>query len=91
MSIPASNACPVPDISRWLGRYSIGQLRVDAWYTTQRGRRVDAAERGLLLHLLGRFHNAPHTVEVGCGTGHFAAFLAQHGLSMIAVDVHPQC
>jgi ubiquinone/menaquinone biosynthesis C-methylase UbiE len=43
----------------------------------------------LLLHLLGQFQNARRAIEVGCGTGHFAAFLAQHGLSMIGVERAP--
>jgi ubiquinone/menaquinone biosynthesis C-methylase UbiE len=61
----------------------------EAWYTTRRGGRADAAERGLLLHLLGQFQSARHAVEVGCGTGHFAAFLSQHGFSMIGVERAP--
>ena len=61
----------------------------EAWYTTRRGRRADAAERRLLLHLLGQFHDARNAIEVGCGTGHFAAFLVQHGLSVIGIERAP--
>ncbi len=61
----------------------------EAWYATRRGRRADAAERRLLLHLLEPFPQARSAVEIGCGTGHFAAFLAQRGLDIIGLDRAP--
>lgn len=61
----------------------------EAWYATLRGRRADVAERKLLLHLLRAFPDARSGVEIGCGTGHFAAFLAGHGLSMIGLERAP--
>jgi ubiquinone/menaquinone biosynthesis C-methylase UbiE len=61
----------------------------ERWYTTPRGRRSDAAERGLLLYLLEPFQNARSALEVGCGTGHFAEFLSRRGLRMIALDRSP--
>jgi len=61
----------------------------EAWYATPRGQRADAAERRLLLHLLGAFHDARSAVEMGCGTGHFADFLVQHGVRTIGLDRAP--
>jgi len=61
----------------------------ERWYSTRRGRRADAAERRLLLYLLEPFRKARTAVEVGCGTGHFAAFLARHGLSVTGLDRAP--
>ncbi len=63
--------------------------RYDAWYSTRRGRLADVAERRLLLHLLQVFQDACTAVEIGCGTGHFAGFLAEQGLNMIGLDRAP--
>jgi ubiquinone/menaquinone biosynthesis C-methylase UbiE len=61
----------------------------EAWYATRRGRRADVAERRLLLHLLMPFQDARSAIEIGCGTGHFGAFLAQRGLLAIGLDRAP--
>lgn len=61
----------------------------EAWYETRQGRRADIAERRLLAHLLTRFGDARSGVEIGCGSGHFSAFLAQHGLVMVGIDRAP--
>jgi len=61
----------------------------EAWYATPRGQRADAAERRLLLRLLAAFHDPRSAVEIGCGTGHFADFLVQHGLGIIGLDRAP--
>lgn len=61
----------------------------EAWYATRRGRRADAAERALLLQLLGKFQDVRSALEIGCGTGHFAAFLAEQGFRTIGLDRAP--
>jgi SAM-dependent methyltransferase len=43
----------------------------------------------LLLHLLRIFQDARSAVEIGCGTGHFAGFLAEQRLNMIGLDRAP--
>jgi SAM-dependent methyltransferase len=48
----------------------------EAWYTTPRGRRADRAERALLERLLAPFATARRALEIGCGAGHFTAWLA---------------
>lgn len=63
--------------------------RYEEWYSTHRGRLADAAECKLLLHLLGPFKDVRNAVEIGCGTGHFAGFLARQGLAMIGLDRAP--
>jgi len=63
--------------------------RYQQWYTTRAGRRADAAERRLLLYLIDLFHNARSVLEVGCGTGHFTAFLAVRGFSATGLDRAP--
>ncbi len=63
--------------------------RYEQWYGAGRGLRADAAERGLLLHLLKRFPNARRILEVGCGTGHFAGFLRTLGFHVIGLDRAP--
>lgn len=50
----------------------------ESWYTSPQGRRADAAERALLEWLLASFPSAHSLLEIGCGTGHFTTWLAQH-------------
>jgi ubiquinone/menaquinone biosynthesis C-methylase UbiE len=59
------------------------------WYATRRGRRTDAAERGLLAWLLGHFPSARSLLEVGCGTGHFTRWLATRSLRVVGLDRSP--
>jgi SAM-dependent methyltransferase len=61
----------------------------EAWYATVRGRRVDEAERALLTWLLEPFSGARSVLDVGCGTGHFAAWLRSRELTVIGLDRSP--
>jgi len=61
----------------------------EAWYATARGRRVDEAERALLAWLLAPFADARSVLDVGCGTGHFAAWLRSRALDVIGLDRSP--
>ena len=61
----------------------------EAWYATARGRRVDEAERALLAWLLAPFSGARSVLDVGCGTGHFAAWLRDRALDVIGLDRSP--
>lgn len=61
----------------------------EAWYATRSGQRADQAERALLQWLLARFPGARSVLEVGCGTGHFAAWFAGKGLRVVGLDRAP--
>jgi SAM-dependent methyltransferase len=61
----------------------------EAWYTTARGRRADQAERTLLEWLLAPLPDARTVLDVGCGTGHFAAWLLERGVEVIGLDRSP--
>lgn len=61
----------------------------EAWYATARGRRVDEAERALLAWLLAPFADARSVLDVGCGTGHFTAWLRSRALDVIGLDCSP--
>lgn len=63
--------------------------RYQQWYTTPKGRRTDVAERRLLAYLIEPFQNARVALEVGCGTGHFADFLARRGLGVTGLERAP--
>jgi ubiquinone/menaquinone biosynthesis C-methylase UbiE len=63
--------------------------RYEAWYATPHGRRADQAERALLTRLLGGFPKARSVLEVGCGTGHFTAWLAGQGWPVVGLDRAP--
>ena len=61
----------------------------EQWYSTPRGRRADQAERGLLAWLLSSVPDARSVLEIGCGTGHFAGWLARRGLRVVGLDRSP--
>jgi SAM-dependent methyltransferase len=63
--------------------------RYEAWYTTERGRHADIAERALLEWLLRQLPNARTVLEVGSGTGHFAARMAECGFQVIGLERAP--
>ena len=63
--------------------------RYEDWYTTARGRRASRAETELLRWLLARFPDARTFLEVGCGSGHFTAWLEARGLRPIGLDRAP--
>jgi SAM-dependent methyltransferase len=63
--------------------------RYEAWYATPRGQRADEAERALLTRLLGCFPTARTALEIGCGTGHFTAWLTSQGWRVIGLDRAP--
>lgn len=61
----------------------------EAWYATARGRRVDEAERALLAWLLASFAGVHRALDVGCGTGHFAAWLHRRSIDVVGLDRSP--
>lgn len=61
----------------------------EAWYAIGRGRRVDEAERALLRWLMEWLPPARTVLDVGCGTGHFAAWLRGLSVSVIGLDRSP--
>ncbi|MGI6377407.1 MAG: class I SAM-dependent methyltransferase [Anaerolineae bacterium] len=67
--------------------FAPGAPYYEAWYDTPAGSRADALEKGLLSHLLHlAFADAASALEIGCGTGHFARWLEQQGLSVVGLD-----
>lgn len=63
--------------------------RYEAWYETARGARASRAEEDLLGRLLAAFPGARNVLDVGCGTGHFTAWLARRGLRPIGLERSP--
>lgn len=63
--------------------------RYDTWYGSEKGRRVDRAERTLLDWMLTRLPGTETILEVGCGTGHFSRYLASRSLRVIGADRSP--
>jgi len=63
--------------------------RYEAWYRTKRGRRADIAESALLEWLLRQLPDARTVLEVGSGTGHFAARMAESGFQVIGLERAP--
>jgi ubiquinone/menaquinone biosynthesis C-methylase UbiE len=61
----------------------------EVWYGTTAGRRADQAECALLTWLLEGFPGAQRVLEVGCGTGHFTAWLASQGLQAVGLERAP--
>jgi ubiquinone/menaquinone biosynthesis C-methylase UbiE len=63
--------------------------RYEAWYASPKGQLVDRAERRLLHWLLNKIPDARSLLEVGCGTGHFTAALAEQGFFVVGLDRAP--
>lgn len=61
----------------------------EAWYGTPPGQRADQAERALLAWLLAGFPDVRRVLEVGCGTGHFTAWLATQRLQAVGLERAP--
>ncbi len=59
----------------------------EAWYETSNGQQTDEQEKALLGKLLKLFSRADNVLEIGCGTGHFARWLSDDGLSAVGVDL----
>ncbi|MBK8180076.1 MAG: methyltransferase domain-containing protein [Planctomycetes bacterium] len=60
--------------------------RYESWYATPYGRIADRIERELILELLAPLGPGSSVLEIGCGTAHFSAFLAQAGFRVTGVD-----
>jgi ubiquinone/menaquinone biosynthesis C-methylase UbiE len=61
----------------------------ETWYGSEKGRRVDRAERTLLDWMLARLPGTEMVLEVGCGTGHFSRYLASRSLRVVGADRSP--
>lgn len=70
-------------------RFEQAAERYEDWYETRRGRRASRAERQLLSRLLAEFPHARSALEVGCGTGHFTAWLAERCRRVVGLDRAP--
>jgi SAM-dependent methyltransferase len=60
--------------------------RYEGWYSGP-GRHADTLERRLLAKLLRTFPQACTALEIGCGTGHFARWLAAQNLQVTGLDI----
>lgn len=70
-------------------RFDQAASRYERWYRTARGSGASWGERRLLRRLLTRFPGSLSALEIGCGTAHFARWLAQEGLWVIGLDRSP--
>jgi SAM-dependent methyltransferase len=64
----------------------VAAVRYEQWYREQ-GRQADFLEKGLLAKLLAEFPQAHTALEIGCGTGHFARWLAERKLRVTGLDI----
>jgi ubiquinone/menaquinone biosynthesis C-methylase UbiE len=60
--------------------------RYERWFASPFGKRADQIEHQILGRLLSGISGARSLLDVGCGTGHFAALWAVNGLSAIGLD-----
>jgi ubiquinone/menaquinone biosynthesis C-methylase UbiE len=63
--------------------------RYETWYGSEKGLRVDRAERTLLDWTLAHLPRTEKVLEVGCGTGHFSRHLASRSLRVVGMDRSP--
>jgi ubiquinone/menaquinone biosynthesis C-methylase UbiE len=60
--------------------------RYERWFESPFGKRADRIEQQILGHLLSGVGEARSLLDVGCGTGHFAALWAASGLTAVGLD-----
>lgn len=58
----------------------------ESWFDTPEGHQADCREKALLGRMLALLGPAGTLLEVGCGTGHFARWLAQRGWRVVGLD-----
>ena len=63
--------------------------RYERWFDSPFGKRADRIEQQLLGHLLSGVGGVRSLLDVGCGTGHFAALWAANGLTAVGLDRDP--
>ncbi len=61
--------------------------RYDDWYRNPVGQTYDRIQKREIAHALGPPSDRRLMLEVGCGTGHWAAFFVSAGFDVIGVDV----
>ena len=61
----------------------------EGWYAKGRGARVEEAERALLGWMVSALPATRSVLEVGCGTGHFARWLASRVPRVVGMDRSP--
>lgn len=60
--------------------------RYEDWYATPFGALADRVEREMLERLLAPLRPGARLLDIGCGTGHFAAALAGQGFHVVGAD-----
>jgi ubiquinone/menaquinone biosynthesis C-methylase UbiE len=59
----------------------------DSWFESPLGQTVDQLEKDLLYQLASLRSSRERVLDVGTGSGHFAADLARRGLTVIGIDL----
>jgi ubiquinone/menaquinone biosynthesis C-methylase UbiE len=60
--------------------------RYEQWFTSRFGKRADRIEHRILEQLLSGLGEVRSLLDVGCGSGHFAALWAAGGLTAVGLD-----
>ncbi|MDO9540813.1 MAG: class I SAM-dependent methyltransferase [Kiritimatiellia bacterium] len=75
-------------------RFDFGTMAsdYDAWYETDAGRLHDATQKQAVLSMLpsAAAGKRGSLLDVGCGTGHWSVFFAEHGFDVTGIDVSPK-
>ena len=58
----------------------------ESWFDTPEGQRADCLEKAALGRVLAAMEPPGSLLEVGCGTGHFARWLAGQGWRVVGLD-----
>lgn len=57
----------------------------DEFYQSEFGKQIDQLEKAAVEKILSNIPKCT-MLELGCGTGHWTAFFAEHGFSIVAID-----
>lgn len=73
-------------------RFDFGRIaeRYDRWYQSRRGALYDRVEKRAMDRLLPDPSKGKTLLDVGCGTGHWSAYVARKGFDVTGVDISEQ-